>query len=176
MSPRSCWKSASHVRHASAAPASAATSRRALHGVRRSRLGRSRVLAPARVLLKVQPPTLDEIDALAARRRRRSASCSRTAHLDVVRALRDRKITSFAVELIPRISRAQSMDALSSQAAARRLQGRADRRQQPRQILADADHRRRHDPPGAGAHHRRRRRRPAGHRHRAPPGRGRRGV
>jgi H+-translocating NAD(P) transhydrogenase subunit alpha len=34
-----------------------------------------------------------------------------------VKALRDRKITSFAVELIPRISRAQSMDALSSQAA-----------------------------------------------------------
>jgi H+-translocating NAD(P) transhydrogenase subunit alpha len=34
-----------------------------------------------------------------------------------VKALRDRKITSFAVELIPRISRAQSMDALSSQAS-----------------------------------------------------------
>ncbi|HTX23356.1 MAG TPA: NAD(P) transhydrogenase subunit alpha [Steroidobacteraceae bacterium] len=34
-----------------------------------------------------------------------------------VKALRDRGITSFAVELIPRISRAQSMDALSSQAA-----------------------------------------------------------
>ena len=34
-----------------------------------------------------------------------------------VKALRDRRITSFAVELIPRISRAQSMDALSSQAA-----------------------------------------------------------
>jgi NAD(P) transhydrogenase subunit alpha len=36
---------------------------------------------------------------------------------DEVKALRDRKITSFAVELIPRISRAQSMDGLSSQAA-----------------------------------------------------------
>ena len=34
-----------------------------------------------------------------------------------VKALRDRKITSFAVELIPRISRAQSMDGLSSQAS-----------------------------------------------------------
>src|SRR5882672_3303661 len=34
-----------------------------------------------------------------------------------VRALRDRRITSFAMELVPRISRAQSMDALSSQAA-----------------------------------------------------------
>jgi NAD(P) transhydrogenase subunit alpha len=31
--------------------------------------------------------------------------------------LRDRQVTSFAMELVPRISRAQSMDALSSQAA-----------------------------------------------------------
>lgn len=37
---------------------------------------------------------------------------------DVVQALRDRRVTSFAMELVPRISRAQSMDALSSQAAA----------------------------------------------------------
>ncbi|MGH3336619.1 MAG: NAD(P)(+) transhydrogenase (Re/Si-specific) subunit alpha, partial [Nocardioides sp.] len=35
---------------------------------------------------------------------------------DVVRDLRDCGITSWAVELVPRISRAQSMDALSSQA------------------------------------------------------------
>lgn len=37
---------------------------------------------------------------------------------DVVKALRDRKVTSFSMELVPRISRAQAMDALSSQAAA----------------------------------------------------------
>jgi NAD(P) transhydrogenase subunit alpha len=35
---------------------------------------------------------------------------------DLVADLRDRGITSFAMELVPRISRAQSMDALSSQA------------------------------------------------------------
>ena len=35
---------------------------------------------------------------------------------DLVTDLRDRGITSFAMELVPRISRAQSMDALSSQA------------------------------------------------------------
>jgi len=34
-----------------------------------------------------------------------------------IAALRDRRITSFAMELVPRISRAQSMDALSSQAS-----------------------------------------------------------
>ena len=39
------------------------------------------------------------------------------AQVPLVRALRDRRITSFAMELVPRISRAQSMDALSSQAA-----------------------------------------------------------
>ncbi|MGB9428551.1 MAG: NAD(P) transhydrogenase subunit alpha [Gammaproteobacteria bacterium] len=39
-------------------------------------------------------------------------------NLDAVKALRDRKVTSFAMELVPRISRAQAMDALSSQAAA----------------------------------------------------------
>jgi NAD(P) transhydrogenase subunit alpha len=74
------------------------------------------VLAAARVLLKVQPPTLDEVDALAS-----GAVVigflQPHANLDVVRRLRDRKITSFSVELIPRISRAQSMDALSSQAS-----------------------------------------------------------
>ncbi len=74
------------------------------------------VLAQVDVLLAVQPPTIEQIEAVKP-----SAIFvgylqphARTAE---VRALRDRKITSFAVELIPRISRAQSMDALSSQAA-----------------------------------------------------------
>ncbi|WP_298325072.1 NAD(P) transhydrogenase subunit alpha [Haloactinopolyspora sp.] len=39
-----------------------------------------------------------------------------TQELDVVRAARDASVTSFSVELVPRISRAQSMDALTSQA------------------------------------------------------------
>jgi NAD(P) transhydrogenase subunit alpha len=38
-------------------------------------------------------------------------------NLDSVRILRDRKVSTIAMELIPRISRAQSMDALSSQAS-----------------------------------------------------------
>jgi NAD(P) transhydrogenase subunit alpha len=75
------------------------------------------VLAASNVLLKVQPPTLAEIDALAPGS---VVVGFMQAHvqLEMVRRLRDRKITSFATELIPRISRAQSMDALSSQAAA----------------------------------------------------------
>ena len=39
------------------------------------------------------------------------------AHLDMVQALADRKIESIAMELVPRITRAQSMDVLSSQAS-----------------------------------------------------------
>ena len=74
------------------------------------------VLARADVLLKVQPPTAREIAGL----RKGSVIIGFfQAHqrLDDVRTLRDRGITSFAMELVPRISRAQSMDALSSQAA-----------------------------------------------------------
>ena len=42
--------------------------------------------------------------------------CSPAAELDGVRALAEAGVTSFAMELVPRISRAQSMDALTSQA------------------------------------------------------------
>jgi len=74
------------------------------------------VLAAADVLLTVQPLTVTQIQALKP-----GAVVigfmQAHAQLDVVRALRDRQITAFAMELVPRISRAQSMDALSSQAA-----------------------------------------------------------
>jgi NAD(P) transhydrogenase subunit alpha len=74
------------------------------------------VLAAADVLLTVQPPDLAQIGALRAgavvigfmQAHARAAE---------VQLLRERGITSFAMELVPRISRAQSMDALSSQAA-----------------------------------------------------------
>jgi len=76
----------------------------------------SEVLATADVLLTVQPLSLEQIQQLKA-----GAVVigflQPYARKAEVKALRDRKITSFSVELIPRISRAQSMDALSSQAA-----------------------------------------------------------
>ncbi len=70
----------------------------------------------ATVFLKVQPPSVEEIEKL------KSGDIiigfmSPHNHLDLVAKMRDKNITSFAMELIPRISRAQSMDALSSQAA-----------------------------------------------------------
>jgi NAD(P) transhydrogenase subunit alpha len=74
------------------------------------------VLAQADILLTVQPLSLEQIDAL------RPGSVvigfmQAHARKEEVKALRDKRITSFAMELVPRISRAQSMDALSSQAA-----------------------------------------------------------
>lgn len=76
----------------------------------------SAVLSAADVLLSVQPPSLEQIAGL-----RPGAVVigfmQAHARLAEVRALRERQITSFAMELVPRISRAQSMDALSSQAS-----------------------------------------------------------
>jgi NAD(P) transhydrogenase subunit alpha len=67
------------------------------------------------VIAKVAPPSAEEIGRLA----RGSVLIGFLAPLtagDTVRALADAGVTSFAMEAIPRISRAQSMDALSSQA------------------------------------------------------------
>ena len=74
------------------------------------------MLAEADVVLKVQPPTLDEI-AAARKGAVFIGFMNAHAHAEEARALRDAGITSFGMELIPRITRAQSMDALSSQAA-----------------------------------------------------------
>ena len=73
-------------------------------------------LARADVLLVVQPPTLDEIGAL---KEGAVVIGNLQPHLSPERtkALRDRRITSFAMELLPRTTRAQAMDVLSSQAA-----------------------------------------------------------
>jgi H+-translocating NAD(P) transhydrogenase subunit alpha len=74
------------------------------------------ILGSADVLLKVQPPSLAEVNAL----RKGTVVIGfmqAYARPDLVGALKERGITSFAMELVPRISRAQSMDALSSQAS-----------------------------------------------------------
>lgn len=70
----------------------------------------------ADIILKVQPPTKSEIELM---REGALVIGFMAAHKypDRVAKLRERKITALAMELVPRISRAQSMDALSSQAA-----------------------------------------------------------
>ena len=72
--------------------------------------------ASADLILRVTPPSLDEIAAMPEGAvliglLKPFESRERLA------ALNARKITAFALELLPRISRAQSMDALSSQGA-----------------------------------------------------------
>jgi NAD(P) transhydrogenase subunit alpha len=75
------------------------------------------VLSAADVLLAVQPPATSVVEQM---RPETTVVAFLQPHrqLPLVRALVARRLTSFAMELIPRISRAQSMDALSSQAAA----------------------------------------------------------
>src|SRR5689334_9015708 len=72
-------------------------------------------LARADVLLTVQPPS---VDAIASLREGAVTIGYLSPHLapERIKALRDRKITSFAMELLPRTTRAQAMDVLSSQA------------------------------------------------------------
>jgi len=78
---------------------------------------RTELLDGARIVLCVQPPSVAEVDQLA-RNTIVIGFMNPTNNLEAVARMRDRKITAFALELVPRITRAQSMDALSSQATA----------------------------------------------------------
>jgi proton-translocating NAD(P)+ transhydrogenase subunit alpha len=69
----------------------------------------------AQVVVSVQPLEMEQLERL-------SAATATVSFLpwaqssEFIRACRDRNVTAFSMELVPRISRAQSMDALSSQA------------------------------------------------------------
>ena len=70
----------------------------------------------ADLILKVQPPSEAEIEQM---KENTVVVSMMQPHLypERVAKMRDHKILAFAMELVPRISRAQSMDVLSSQAA-----------------------------------------------------------
>ncbi|HYI05510.1 MAG TPA: Re/Si-specific NAD(P)(+) transhydrogenase subunit alpha [Reyranella sp.] len=76
--------------------------------------------AAADVIFKIQRPmaAADGIDELALLRQGQvlMAPLGALINKDLVQALASKGVTSFALELIPRITRAQSMDILSSQA------------------------------------------------------------
>jgi len=76
----------------------------------------AQLVGDADIVLSVQPP-----DAAVAGGMKQGAILVSFVYAhkepELTRLLRDRQITSFAMELIPRITRAQAMDALSSQAA-----------------------------------------------------------
>jgi NAD(P) transhydrogenase subunit alpha len=70
----------------------------------------------ADVIFKVQPPTPEELSQI---KDGAVIVGFMAAHknADMIKTLREKNITSLAMELVPRITRAQSMDALSSQAS-----------------------------------------------------------
>jgi len=72
-------------------------------------------LSNADIVLKVQPPTPEEVGMMKAGTIV-IGHMSPTKALDSAAKMRDQKVTAFAMELVPRITRAQVMDALSSQA------------------------------------------------------------
>jgi NAD(P) transhydrogenase subunit alpha len=79
--------------------------------------GAAVLLQDADAVLKVQAPDLKEVELLKSGSVLISFLQPATQG-DIVKSLAKRGVTSFSLELVPRISRAQSMDALSSQASA----------------------------------------------------------
>src|SRR5437660_3718328 len=75
------------------------------------------MLHDADAVLKVQAPRESEI-SLLKKGAVLSSFLQPASQADTVRSLATHGITAFSLELLPRISRAQSMDALSSQASA----------------------------------------------------------
>ena len=84
-----------------------------------ARITSSRVelLKGAQVVACVQSLAVEDIDRLAEGTML-IGFMNPARNMDAVIRMRDRKVTAFALELVPRITRAQSMDALSSQATA----------------------------------------------------------
>lgn len=71
--------------------------------------------AEADVVFKVQPPSADEVKLMKDGAIYMGYLAPLVNH-DTLNAMNEKKVTSFATEFIPRISRAQSMDTLSSMA------------------------------------------------------------
>ncbi len=77
---------------------------------------RSDALDAAEIVAAVSPPTPDEARALPVESTLLSF-LPPAANVDTIAVLRDRQVTAFSFDLVPRTSRAQAMDALSSQAS-----------------------------------------------------------
>ena len=77
---------------------------------------RNAVLSSADVVLRISKPSIEEIKRL-------KAGCIHVSYLDpfneheLIKAFRDQQVTAISMEMIPRSTRSQKMDALSSQAS-----------------------------------------------------------
>lgn len=76
---------------------------------------RNSLYQQADIVFKVQPPTTDEA-SLVKEGSSYVGFLAPLANREVVKTFASRRVTSFSMEYIPRITRAQSMDALSSMA------------------------------------------------------------
>jgi NAD(P) transhydrogenase subunit alpha len=75
----------------------------------------AKALSGADIVLHINPPSAEEVGGMGEGSILVSF-LNPLVDLDLVRRLQSRKITGISMELVPRITRAQSMDALSSQA------------------------------------------------------------
>ena len=69
----------------------------------------------AQIVVKVQPPNLEEVQSMEAGSLLISFM-NPHQNQPIIKMLQEKKIITFAMEMIPRVTRAQAMDALSSQA------------------------------------------------------------
>ena len=85
------------------------------YGAAGAQLGDAAAALGADIVLKVQRPTADELKAMKSGAVL-VAMLAPLQHKDEVQAYAKAGVTAFAMELVPRITRAQTMDVLSSQA------------------------------------------------------------
>ncbi len=128
---------------------------------------RSELVKDADVVLCVQPPALEVVDAM-----KEGAILVCFVYADnepaLVKRLLARKITCFAMERVPRITRAQAMDALSSQSALAGYYAVALGMTHLARVLPKITSAAGVDRPGQGAGDGAGRRRPGSHGHGAP--------
>ena len=136
---------------------------------------RAQILADADVLPMVNAPNAAD----QARLRPGAVVIGFLKPLDAIGELTTaiaRPVTLFSMELVPRISRAQSMDALSSMATVAGYKAVISAADKLPRLFPMSDDRRRDHSAGAGFCDRRGCRRLAGHCYRATPGRGGRSI
>ena len=140
---------------------------------RRSLPSAAEALKDADIVLKVRRPAEGELDGRTSPARCVIAIMDPYGQDAALKALADAQVAAFAMELMPRITRAQVMDVLSSQANLAGYRAVIDAaaeygRAMPMMMTAAGT-----VPAARDLRHGRRRRRPPGHRHRPPPRRGR---
>src|SRR6059036_1548327 len=78
--------------------------------------GATQILSKSDIILKVQPPSLEEARAIKEGTILISF-LQPVRNRDILQALASQRVTAFSMHRVPRITRAQSMDALSSQSS-----------------------------------------------------------